>query len=749
MKTASHKIWHTFVFFSLFFCCSVSCYKPRLVKVETGPVSDITPNSARAEGNLIDIGDGIIEHGHCWSQSPNTDISDSNTSLGRKTNTGSFLSNLQNLQPGTRYYIKAYAWSEDGVVYGNESSFTTLAAVQLPTITTAAVSAIAQTSAVSGGNITSDGGGAITARGVCWGTTLNPTIAGNHTSDGTGTDSFTSTINELQPGTTYHVRAYATNGAGTAYGVDLSFTTPQNITLPTVTTGTTTATSSTTATSGGNVTSDGGATVTARGVCWSTSQNPTILNSRTTNGSGTGSFTSSITGLSPNTTYHVRAYATNSTGTAYGADLSFTTPQNITLPTVTTGTTTATSSTTATSGGNVTSDGGAAVTARGVCWSTNSNPTVSLITKTTNGTGTGSFTSSVTGLSPNTTYHVRAYATNSAGTSYGTNVTFTTPVAIVTPTVATRTTTVTSSTTATSGGNVTSDGGASITARGVCWSTSQNPTISNSRTNDGTGTGSFISNITGLSPNTTYYVRAYATNSAGTSYGNLVSFTSDPTYVTDIDGNVYNIIRVGTQLWMAENLETTKYGNGDIIETTYPATKYIGSENMPKYQWAYNGDENNASIYGRLYTWYAIADIRKVCPVGWHVPSNEEWIELRNYLINNGYGYNEVVDIAKSLASTSGWKYSEIVGTVGNDQASNNSSGFTGRPAGTRCAACTTIPSFNGIGEYTAWWSVTEDNETSGVYFRNLNYTSNRFFISLYGDEFGKYEGLSVRCIRD
>ena len=143
--------------------------------------------------------------------------------------------------------------------------------------------------------------------------------------------------------------------------------------------------------------------------------NPTTSNSKTTNGSGTGSFTSSITGLSQGTTYHVRAYATNSVGTSYGADTVFSTP---TAPTVTTNTVTGITQTAATSGGNVTSDGGAAVTVRGVCWSTSVNPTTSN-SKTTNGSGMGSFTSSITGLSQGTTYHVRAYATNSVGTSYG------------------------------------------------------------------------------------------------------------------------------------------------------------------------------------------------------------------------------------------------------------------------------------------------------------------------------------------
>jgi len=192
----------------------------------------------------------------------------------------------------------------------------------VPTVTTYSISSITATSASGGGYVTLDGGASVTARGVCWSTTANPTIANSKTTNGTGTGSFTSQITTgLTPGTTYHVRAYATNSVGTAYGNDVTFTT--SATTPTVTTAAISSITATSASSGGNVTSSGGASVTARGVCWSTTANPTTANSKTTNGTGTGSFTSLITGLDPLKTYHVRAYATNSVGTAYGSDVTF------------------------------------------------------------------------------------------------------------------------------------------------------------------------------------------------------------------------------------------------------------------------------------------------------------------------------------------------------------------------------------------------------------------------------------------
>ena len=214
---------------------------------------------------------------------------------------------------------------EKKTVYGEQRSFTTLQNIELPTVTTTNVSNITQTTATSGGNVTSDGGANVTARGVCWSTSQNPTISNSHTTDGSGTGSFTSNITGLTANTTYYVRAYATNEKGTSYGEEKSFTTMVNESMPVVTTNEVTNITQTTATSGGNVTSDGGANVTARGVCWSTSQNPTISNSHTTDGNGTGSFTSSITGLTANTTYYVRAYATNEKGTSYGEQRSFTT----------------------------------------------------------------------------------------------------------------------------------------------------------------------------------------------------------------------------------------------------------------------------------------------------------------------------------------------------------------------------------------------------------------------------------------
>jgi len=225
----------------------------------------------------------------------------------------------------TNYTYRVYSFNKVGksVNYSNEVSIKT---INVPTLTTTAITDISVNSAKSGGSISSDGSSSITARGVVWGTAINPTIAlSTKTSDGTGTGAFSSSITGLAANTKYYVRAYATNSAGTSYGDELSFTT---INVPTLTTTAITDISVNSAKSGGSISSDGSSSITARGVVWGTATNPTIaLSTKTSDGTGTGSFQSSISGLVANTKYYVRAYATNTAGTSYGNELSFTTAE--------------------------------------------------------------------------------------------------------------------------------------------------------------------------------------------------------------------------------------------------------------------------------------------------------------------------------------------------------------------------------------------------------------------------------------
>lgn len=482
-------------------------------EVESVGLSFVSGVSLQVEGQINDYGgDTVVTTGIYWSFSENPTSSDSLVHATKQNDTFSAL--IENIITDSVYYIKPFTTNAAGTGYGTELEFNP---GQLPVLTTSTVSGIYETGATCGGSITSGGGSAVTARGVCYSTNENPSLADDYTEDGSGTGTFTSTLSNLNPATVYYVRAYATNSTGTSYGNQQEFSTTG---LPVLTTTAVSNVTSTTATTGGNISDDGGYTITARGVCWSTSTEPTLADSYTEDGTGTGSYTSNLTDLTINTTYYVRAYATNINGTMYGSEVSFNT--NNGLPQVTTASVSDITANTATCGGNVTDDGGFAVTLRGVCWSINPNPIIS-DNLTADGSGTGTFTSTLDNLNTATVYYVRAYATNSNGTSYGNEQEFaTTGLPVLTTTEVSNI----NATTATSGGSISDDGGSSITARGVCWSASANPTISDNITSDGAGTGNFSSNLSSLDINTTYYVRSYATNANGTSYGNELSFTT-------------------------------------------------------------------------------------------------------------------------------------------------------------------------------------------------------------------------------
>jgi hypothetical protein len=525
------KLFLVFFSLTLINCENEFDYGKIINAVETVNFSNVTQTTAEVSGNVItDKGKPIFSRGICYSTSNNPTINNFTIEFST-VSLGSFICTLINLAPSTTYYARAYATNSYGTAYGATVSFTTLQAT-IPIISsTTAASTITATTATTGGTISNSGASTITSRGVCYSSTVTvPTIADPKTINGTGIGTFTSPLTGLTANTTYYIRAYATNGIGTAYGDVKTFNTSV-ATIPTgITTTTTTNITQTTASSGGDITSDGGASISTRGVCWSnTTSSPTIANSKTINGSGIGTFTSSLTSLSPGTTYYVRAYATNSVGTGYGTTRTFTTVA-ATIPTgITTNTLSSITQNLASSGGNITTDGGSAVSSRGVCWSnTTSSPTIAN-SKTINGSGIGTFTSSLTSLSPGTTYYVRAYATNSVGTAYGTTRIFTTVAATIPTGITTNTLSSITQNSASSGGTITSDGGAPITMKGVCWSsTSTLPTISNSNTNNGSGINSFTSSLTELNANTTYYVRAYAINSVGIAYGNTISFTTLP-----------------------------------------------------------------------------------------------------------------------------------------------------------------------------------------------------------------------------
>jgi uncharacterized protein (TIGR02145 family) len=353
----------------------------------------------------------------------------------------------------------------------------------------------------------------------------------------------------------------------------------------------------------------------------------------------------------------------------------------------------------------------------GICYNNSSEPTlddntVSLSTST-------SGTKTIDGLSPNTEYYFRLYAEISGTTIYSDDKNFSTNP-LEKPSVTTTEVTNIDTTSATSGGNIKDNGGLSITARGICWSTSQNPTINDNNTSDGSGTGSFTSELTGLSEGTEYYVRAYATNDAGTAYGEEISFLAgvNGTFTDSRDEQTYEWVRIGDQVWMAENLnyDQDSYGN----------------------DWCYGNNSSNCDTYGRLYDWAAVmqgvsssssnpSGVQGVCPDGWHVPSDEEWTELENYVSNDGHSGS----VGTALKSTSGW----------NDNGNGTDDyGFSGLPGGARA--------YNGnffdFGYEGHWWSAT-NNPSVNIWSRSLE-SSNELFTK---EHWSPSYGFSIRCLRD
>ena len=710
-----------------------------LAQVITANISDITDNSAVCGGEVSYDGcSEVTARGMCWNSTGTPTIADSHTTDGNGM--GDFTSHLTHLSYATTYYVRAYATNGVGTAYGNEVSFTTNPI--LPTVTTMETTDVTATTFTCGGDVTNDGGAEVTARGICWSTEPNPTISDNYTTDGDGTGTFTSNVNGLSCGTTYYMRAYATNNVGTAYGEEYSVTTTD--TLPEVELHTAQV-NATTIVAQSEVLSENCATVTARGVCWSTTGVPTITDSHTTDGNGLGNYNSIISGLNANTNYYVRAYATNSAGTEYGQLHTYHTLD--TLPTVTTTVPFDVAHTNFNSGGEVTAMNSSNLTACGICWNTTGMPTI-MDSHTTQSGGLGSYISHATGLICGTTYYVRAYATNSVGTAYGDEYSVTTlPEEI--PHLTTDSVYSITNNSAMCGVTISFDGCSDVIARGVCWDTLSNPTTSNSHTIDGSGIGSFSSSLTGLSGSTTYYVRAYAINSVGIAYGNEVCLTTPfhcgTSKISDIDGNIYNTVQIGSQCWMKENLRTTKYADSTII--------LQGSDTSTTIAYWYYPDNNdsNKSTYGLLYNWKAVMQnslssdsnpsrVQGICPTGWHVPSDAEWTQLTDYVSNqNQYvcGNNSEY-IAKSLASTE-WNMSssECTCCVSNTPAINNATGFSALPAGYY-----NWRGYSSFGNGAGFWSATEES-SSFAKDRDIGGNGNGVNNSVGN----KFAGSSIRCI--
>ena len=398
--------------------------------------------------------------------------------------------------------------------------------------------------------------------------------------------------------------------------------------------------------------------------------------------------------------------------------------ETVNVPTIITTNPENVTETTATLGGYLSSDGGANVTQRGICYSTNPIPSIADEILLQSG-GTGTFRCDLTGLAPNTTYYAKAFGVNSTGVGYGNQVTFKTLAHLVIPTVTTDSVSNIKSVTASGFGNVTSDGGSPVTARGFCWSQSNNPSLSDNHTTDSSGTGNFVSNLINLSPLTNYYVRAYATNSIGTAYGNELNFTTasflcgDP---VNYGGKTYHTIRIGTQCWFKENLNI-----GTMIDQSVSQTN---NGIIEKY--CYNNNPDSCSIYGGLYQWdelmqYSTTEgAQGICPSDWHIPTDAEWIKILVYL-----GGETVAGGKMKETGTDHW-HSPNTGAT-------NESGFTALPGGIMFQV------FDNGTYYGFFWSSTVIDYFTAYYF-DLNYNTAGFY---QDNAHYRTSGMSARCVHN
>jgi len=375
------------------------------------------------------------------------------------------------------------------------------------------------------------------------------------------------------------------------------------------------------------------------------------------------------------------------------------------------------------------SDGGADIKECGFCWNTSGHPTKADFYIEADELGE-TFSGKLKDLSNGTKYFVRSYAINKAGIYYGEVRIFTTQINKLPSVNSPYVSNVSHNSVKFTGGGII-DNTYNIIFKGICWSTSKNPTTDDQKVDLGSDFGSLFCTIEGLSPATVYYFRAYAANVLGTTYGkNMVIRTYDG-YMTDYEGHVYGTVSLGDQEWMNRNLETKYFSNGEKIITTNPPTLNIEQEDKPVYQWAYAYSEETLHLiedYGRAYTWYTATDSRKLCPAGWHLPSLNEWNELLTHMGGDTLTYRD-------FRSFFNYQWDSWLNTGATEGS------FEAQMAGFR--------DINGQymnGNYgTFWWSVTEASSENG----SAVYCGTADNGIVKPTEKNKKYGYSVRCVKD
>lgn len=521
--------------------CLFGCQKDdraQVITVSTGDVANITGWSADIVGvvevrdaNQAYVSDPSVrfeERGICWNTTGEPTRNDDFVA-DKAADFGAYVCTATDLSCGTKYFVRTYVKSGRYLTYGEELTFTT---PDLAKVETEEAKSVTGYTALIEGKLLSDGGSDVQKCGVLYSNYRTPQQGDKQVVGTLENGVFQCALTSLQHTTTYYVRAFAETAAGIAYGNTVSFTT---LRMPVVQTKGFADRTENAVTVIGQVTDNGGEEITECGICYNTTGQPSTEDSKLTHTATMEEFRCTITSMEHTQPYYARAYAVNTVGTSYGDVLAF-----YWKPTVTTLATTNVAYITATCNGNVVSDGGQTVTECGICYSTESNPTIDN-QKAVSVTTMGTYTCQLTGLRAGTTYHCRAYAVNAEGVSYGGERTFIT-LAYALPDVQTGGTANVGHTSATCTANVLSDGGLPVTERGICYSLSSNPTTADSKVAVGAGTGSFAATLSDLQAGQTYHYRAYAVSAQGTAYGEERMFTTRSYDLPDVQtGKATNI----------------------------------------------------------------------------------------------------------------------------------------------------------------------------------------------------------------
>ncbi|MHA8050332.1 hypothetical protein V7S79_04385 [Aquirufa sp. ROCK-SH2] len=711
----------TTLFFLIFLTLLNSCKKEVLQNpptVLTRIASEIKTKSATLNAEITDEGFSTIsERGFYYSdKNSNPTIIDSKIQSG--SGKGAFSSVIENLPLNTKFYFKAFATNSKGTSIGEVQNFTT-SDYALATLNTASPKNITYTTVELVGEILEEGGGSVSENGFVLSVNPAPTITDLKFPVSKGKGSFALVASKLKLNTKYYVRTYAINEKGIAYGSEQNFTTldyslasistdvPKNITTSTVEIFST-------------ISNEGGGNVTERGFCLSLNANPTVSDNKLpVSSKGAGTFSLIVTSLKGNTKYFIRSYAINEKGIAYGSEQNFTTldyslatistdvPKNITTSTVEMFST-------------ISNEGGGTVSERGFCLSLYANPTIIDNKFPVSSKGAGTFSLVVTSLKENTKYYIRSYAINEKGVAYGNEHSFTT-LNYEVPTLKTEAPQNITFSSAEISLKLIQNGGLDILESGLVYGLSSLPTINDTKIKSTDVLNSSSILISNLKEKTKYYVRAYAMNKKGVGYGNeQVFFTTEITVVKSLTGRIWMDRNLGANRVATSSGDIESFGNlyqwgrnsdghqnrnSENIQTLSnvdnPNLPYFIVSNSYPSDWR-NPQNNNL--------WQGVNGINNVCPVGFRIPTLQEWVnEFNVYPITSGESaFNSILKLPLA-----GIRRIDDFGRISNTTVSG------------------------------LYWT----SDTYGVYASSI-YFDNRSASTKNGGS-PRAHGMSIRCIKD